>query len=176
MNSRGGVGGAGAGAFLIKRRFVYGIMVAEDRDRRKGNHLLLEGTKRDAEDRIPCSVDADVEVKSDKRIKVISEACICICGSGRAFAMVPYETNGMVVMGLVQERQQQEDELKVKEAELIRENLLLSNPTSFSVKRRWGDDVVFKNQARGEAKTPKRFINYTICNDFHQIFLQKYMK
>ncbi|XP_042508964.1 protein CWC15 homolog isoform X2 [Macadamia integrifolia] len=41
----------------------------EDRDRRKGGHLLLEGTKRDAEDRIvPRSVDADdsdVDVKSD---------------------------------------------------------------------------------------------------------------
>lgn len=41
---------------------------------------------------------------------------------------------------------------------------------------RWDDDVVFKNQARGEAKTPKRFINDTIRNDFHRKFLQKYMK
>ena len=41
---------------------------------------------------------------------------------------------------------------------------------------RWDDDVVFKNQARGETKTPKRFINDTIRNDFHRKFLQKYMK
>ncbi|KAL8537373.1 hypothetical protein ACS0TY_012501 [Phlomoides rotata] len=29
---------------------------------------------------------------------------------------------------------------------------------------RWDDDVIFKNQARGESKTPKRFINDTIRN------------
>ncbi|KAI7998462.1 hypothetical protein LOK49_LG10G00519 [Camellia lanceoleosa] len=41
---------------------------SDDRDRRKGGHLLLEGARRDAEDRlIPRSVDADdadVELKS----------------------------------------------------------------------------------------------------------------
>ncbi len=41
---------------------------------------------------------------------------------------------------------------------------------------RWDDDVVFKNQARGELKTAKRFINDTIRNDFHRKFLNKYMK
>ncbi|MCH89170.1 CWC15-like protein, partial [Trifolium medium] len=46
------------------------------------------------------------------------------------------------------ERQQQEEDLKVKEAELMRGNPLINNPTSFNVKRRWDDDVVFKNQAR----------------------------
>ncbi|GMP52104.1 hypothetical protein CsSME_00018055 [Camellia sinensis var. sinensis] len=40
----------------------------------------------------------------------------------------------------------------------------------------WDDDVVFKNQARGESKAPKRFINDTIRNDFHRKFLHKYMK
>lgn len=41
---------------------------------------------------------------------------------------------------------------------------------------RWDDDVVFKNQARGELKPAKRFINDTIRNDFHRKFLNKYMK
>lgn len=36
----------------------------------------------------------------------------------------------------VQERQQQEEDLKVKEAELMRGNPLINNPTSFNVKRR----------------------------------------
>lgn len=35
-----------------------------------------------------------------------------------------------------QEREMQEEELKMKEAELIRGNPLLNNPTSFNVKRR----------------------------------------
>jgi hypothetical protein len=74
-----------------------------------------------------------------------------------------------------QERQHQDQEMKVKESELVRGNPLL-NPTSFTVKRRWDDDVIFKNQARGELKTAKRFINDTIRNDFHRKFLNKYMK
>ena len=79
---------------------------------------------------------------------------------------------------LRKERLEREEELKVKEAELLRGNPLLNGaaPASFSVKRRWDDDVVFKNQARGETKTPKRFINDTVRSDFHRKFLQKYMK
>ncbi|XP_076934922.1 uncharacterized protein LOC143601384 [Bidens hawaiensis] len=75
-----------------------------------------------------------------------------------------------------QEREELEEELKRKEAETIRGNPLLNNPTSFNVKRRWDDDVVFKNQARGETKAPKRFMNGTIRSDFHRKFLHyKYM-
>ncbi|GMN59152.1 hypothetical protein TIFTF001_028259 [Ficus carica] len=129
----------------------------DDRDRRKGSHLLLEGAKRDTEDRIiPRSVDADdsdVEVKSEDDSLEL------------AYTVFKF-----------MERQEREEELKTKEAELLRGNPLLNNPTSFNVKRRWDDDVVFKNQARGETKTPKRFINDTIRNDFHRKFLQKYMK
>lgn len=44
------------------------------------------------------------------------------------------------------------------------------------VKRRWDDDVVFKNQARGEPKAHKRFINDTIRSDFHRRFLTRYIK
>eukprot|EP00239_Pterosperma_sp_CCMP1384_P004594 CAMPEP_0197849810 /NCGR_PEP_ID=MMETSP1438-20131217/13290_1 /TAXON_ID=1461541 /ORGANISM="Pterosperma sp., Strain CCMP1384" /LENGTH=233 /DNA_ID=CAMNT_0043462659 /DNA_START=180 /DNA_END=881 /DNA_ORIENTATION=- len=46
----------------------------------------------------------------------------------------------------------------------------------FSVKRRWDDDVVFKNQTRNEPEHKQRFINDTIRNDFHRRFLNKYMK
>ncbi|KAF2545321.1 hypothetical protein F2Q70_00023513 [Brassica cretica] len=78
---------------------------------------------------------------------------------------------------LRKEKQQQMEELNAKEEELLKGNPLLNNaPTSFSVKRRWDDDVVFKNQARGEIKAPKRFINDTIRNDFHRKFLHRYMK
>ena len=44
------------------------------------------------------------------------------------------------------------------------------------VKRRWDDDVVFRNQARGEPKAQKRFINDTIRSDFHRRFLTRYIK
>ncbi|KAH7862084.1 hypothetical protein Vadar_034577 [Vaccinium darrowii] len=151
----------------------------DDRDRRKGGHLLLEGARRDTEDRlIPRSVDADdadVEVKSDESDdeddddddEDDTEALL---------AELEQIKKERAEENLRKERQKQEEELKVKEAELIRGNPLLNNPTSFNVKRRWDDDVVFKNQARGESKTPKRFINDTIRSDFHRKFLQKYMK
>ena len=39
-----------------------------------------------------------------------------------------------------------------------------------SVRCRWDDDVVFRNQGKTE-KRPKRFINDTIRNDFHVNFM-----
>uniref|UniRef100_A0A7S1SNE1 Cwf15/Cwc15 cell cycle control protein n=1 Tax=Tetraselmis chuii TaxID=63592 RepID=A0A7S1SNE1_9CHLO len=64
-----------------------------------------------------------------------------------------------------------------KEEELRRGNPLLhGTDASFGVKRRWDDDVVFKNQARGEPKAQRRFINDTIRSDFHRRFLNRYIK
>lgn len=149
----------------------------EDKDRRKGGHLLLEGSKREIEDRIiPRSADADddAEIKSDDESdddddddEDDTEALL---------AELEQIKKERAEDKLRKERQEQEEQLKVKEAELIRGNPLLNNATSFNVKRRWDDDVVFKNQTRGETKTPKRFINDTIRSDFHRKFLQKYMK
>lgn len=63
------------------------------------------------------------------------------------------------------------------------DNALKGNPLvnmgdseSAKVKRRWNDDVVFRNQARDEPEHKKRFINDTIRNDFHRQFLKKFMK
>ncbi|EEF39650.1 protein CWC15 homolog [Ricinus communis] len=151
----------------------------DDRDRRKSNQLLLEGAKRDTEDRIiPRSVDADdsdVEVNNDDESddedddddEDDTEALM---------AELERIKKERAEEKLRQEQQEAAEELKVKEEQLLRGNPLLNNPTSFNVKRRWDDDVVFKNQARGETKAPKRFINDTIRNDFHRKFLQKYMK
>lgn len=149
----------------------------DDRDHGKGSYLFLEGTKRDIEDHIvPRSIDADdsdVEVKSDDESddddddEDDTEALL---------AELEQIKKERAEEKLRKERQQQEEELKVKEAELLRGNPLINNATSFNVKRRWDDDVVFKNQARGETKIAKRFINDTIRNDFHRKFLHKYMK
>ncbi|KAK9853930.1 hypothetical protein WJX84_008316 [Apatococcus fuscideae] len=74
------------------------------------------------------------------------------------------------------------EEAATKEKE-VREELLRGNPLvnnvqmpAFQVKRRWDDDVVFRNQARGEPKVQKRFINDTIRSDFHRRFLTRYIK
>ncbi|KAI8853536.1 Cwf15/Cwc15 cell cycle control protein-domain-containing protein [Chytridium lagenaria] len=47
----------------------------------------------------------------------------------------------------------------------------------FSVKRRWDDDVVFRNQAKGQdERVKKRFINDLLRSDFHRKFMNKYVK
>ncbi|CAL4910375.1 unnamed protein product [Urochloa decumbens] len=154
---------------------------AEERDRRKSSsQLLLEGSKRDAEDKIvPREIDADdsdVEPKSDDE----SDESDDDDDDDTEALMAELERikKERAEEKLRKERQQAEEEAKMKEAELMRGNPLINinNPGSFSVKRRWDDDVVFKNQARGETKTPKRFINDTIRSDFHRKFLQRYMK
>ncbi|KAJ4828781.1 hypothetical protein Tsubulata_023758 [Turnera subulata] len=150
----------------------------DDRDRRKSNQLLLEGTKRGNEVRIaPRNDDADdsdVEVNNDDDSdedddddEDDTEALL---------AELERIKKERAEEKLRLEQQQAAEELKAKEEQLLRGNPLLNNPTSFGAKRRWDDDVVFKNQARGETKTPKRFINDTVRNDFHRRFLQKYMK
>ena len=49
--------------------------------------------------------------------------------------------------------------------------------SSFGAKRRWDDDVVFKNQAKGiDEKPEKRFINDTTRSDFHRRFMDKFIK
>ncbi|XP_010324238.1 uncharacterized protein [Solanum lycopersicum] len=156
----------------------YVYVVAEDRDRRKSGQLLLDGAKRVIEDRIvPRSADADddADTKSDDESEDDdddddeddTEALL---------AELEQIKKEKAEEKLRKERQEQEEELKAKEAELLKGNPLINQPTSFSVKRRWDDDVVFKNQARGELKVAKRFINDTIRNDFHRKFLHKYMK
>ncbi|KAI9111029.1 hypothetical protein K1719_017904 [Acacia pycnantha] len=160
-----------------RRHFSSKNKYHDDRDRGKGSHLLLEGTRRETEDRIvPRSVDADdsdIDVKSDDESddddddEDDTEALL---------AELEQIKKERAEEKLRKERQQRDEELKVKEGELLRGNPLINNPTSFNVKRRWDDDVVFKNQARGETKMPKRFINDTIRSDFHRKFLQKYMK
>lgn len=70
-------------------------------------------------------------------------------------------------------REQQEKEQQMLSSNpLIRDNAA----TDFNIKKRWYDDTVFKNQAKGEVKVAKRFINDTIRNDFHKKFLDKYVK
>ena len=85
---------------------------------------------------------------------------------------------------LRQEREAASTEAAERDSSILQGNPLL-DPTrlgasaaaggSFAVKRRWDDDVVFKNQSR-EAKKERTFINDTVRNDFHRRFLSKYIK
>ncbi|KAM0105337.1 complexed with cef1p [Aspergillus fumigatus] len=58
-----------------------------------------------------------------------------------------------------EERERAAKEEEQREYDIARGNPLL-NPQDFNLKRRWDDDVVFKNQARGtEEKRGKEFVN-----------------
>ncbi|KAF8252129.1 Cwf15/Cwc15 cell cycle control protein [Wilcoxina mikolae CBS 423.85] len=58
-------------------------------------------------------------------------------------------------------------------------SLLISNSTvDFCVKRRWDDDVIFKNQARGkdDRNLKKAFVNDLLRSKFHKKFMNKYVR
>uniref|UniRef100_A0A9J8CHT8 CWC15 spliceosome associated protein homolog n=1 Tax=Cyprinus carpio carpio TaxID=630221 RepID=A0A9J8CHT8_CYPCA len=99
-----------------------------------------------------------------------------------------------------EELEKKEREQKAEEERIRMENILSGNPllnlagqqqqqqqqqqqktqsqNAFSVKRRWDDDVVFKNCAKGvdESRKEKRFINDTLRSEFHKKFMEKYVK
>uniref|UniRef100_A0AAQ4RJ76 Spliceosome-associated protein CWC15 homolog n=1 Tax=Gasterosteus aculeatus aculeatus TaxID=481459 RepID=A0AAQ4RJ76_GASAC len=87
-----------------------------------------------------------------------------------------------------EEQERKEREQKAEEERIRMENILSGNPlinlqitqtqNTFKVKRRWDDDVVFKNCAKGvdDARKEKRFINDTLRSEFHKKFMEKYVK
>lgn len=74
------------------------------------------------------------------------------------------------------EEERRENEKREKE-DRIRSSRLEDETPSFSVKRRWDDDVPFKNCARDEVD-PKRkvYINDTLRQEFHKKFMDKYIR
>jgi len=50
-----------------------------------------------------------------------------------------------------------------------------TSTASFSVKRRWDDDLIFKNQAAGLDDKPKKgeFVNDLLRSEFHKKFMLK---
>ncbi|XP_030637851.1 protein CWC15 homolog [Chanos chanos] len=91
-----------------------------------------------------------------------------------------------------EEQERKEREQRAEEERIRMENILSGNPllnlagqqqhvqtqNTFSVKRRWDDDVVFKNCAKGvdESRKEKRFVNDTLRSEFHKKFMEKYVK
>jgi protein CWC15 len=80
-----------------------------------------------------------------------------------------------------EQKAKEEAEKAAEEQEKREEHIALGNPLlnpkAFNVKRRWDDDVVFKNQARGtEQKGNKEFVNDLLRSDFHKKFMSKYVR
>ncbi|XP_030749736.1 protein CWC15 homolog [Sitophilus oryzae] len=86
------------------------------------------------------------------------------------------------------EQTKKEIERRQEEERIRMENILSGNPllTHYSagsgkmdhkVKRRWDDDVVFKNCAKSEPeKKATVFINDSLRSEFHKKFMEKYVK
>ena len=67
----------------------------------------------------------------------------------------------------MQEAEKAAEEQGKREEDIALGNPLL-NPRAFNVQRRWDDDVIFKNQARGtEQKGKKEFVNVRIYLPLH---------
>lgn len=84
------------------------------------------------------------------------------------------------------ERQEEEDRLKAQQAkqddrskreEVFKGNPLLATASGdLSLKRKWDDDTIFKNQARTAPVPKQRYINDAVRSDFHKKFLNKYVQ
>ncbi|RKU41786.1 complexed with cef1p [Coniochaeta pulveracea] len=75
-----------------------------------------------------------------------------------------------------EERERAAAEEEKRERDIALGNPLLNKP-DFNIKRRWDDDVVFKNQARGaDDKGKKEFVNDLLRSDFHKRFMSKYVR
>lgn len=81
----------------------------------------------------------------------------------------------------MQENAKKEAEKQQEEERIRMENILSGNPLlnyqakpggNAKVKRRWNDDVVFKNCARTEVEK-NEFINDSLRSEFHKKFMEK---
>lgn len=145
-------------------------------DRRKSSTVLrLEGPGKREESTAKKNIDADDSDDDNRDASDESDDDDDEDDTAELLAELERIKRERAEEKLRKEKLQQAEDLKTRDAEMVRGNPLL-NSGSFSVKRRWDDDVVFRNQARGEQKVPKRFINDTIRSDFHRKFLNKYMK
>ncbi|KFY82625.1 hypothetical protein V500_10423 [Pseudogymnoascus sp. VKM F-4518 (FW-2643)] len=71
-----------------------------------------------------------------------------------------------------EEREKAAEEEEARERDVAGGNPLLGPKQDFGVKRRWDDDVIFRNQARGtEGKDKKEFVNDLLRSDFHKRFM-----
>jgi protein CWC15 len=87
----------------------------------------------------------------------------------------------------MQENAKKEAEKQQEDERIRMENILSGNPLlnytaaapkggNAKVKRRWNDDVVFKNCARTEVDKGPTFINDSLRSEFHKKFMDKYIK
>lgn len=134
------------------------------------------GSKRQKVDAAPQNLDADDPVDSDNSDSDSDEDDT---------AALLAELN-KIKRERAQETAKKELEKRQEDERIRMENILSGNPllnyastakAELKVKRRWDDDVVFKNCARSEPdKKTNQFINDSLRSEFHKKFMDKYIK
>eukprot|EP01083_Nonionella_stella_P012021 34124_1 len=133
--------------------------------------LLLDGKELekfdDSDDSLDSSSDSDDSDEDDEEAELMRE-----------LAKIKAEREAD---RLKKEMEKLKADEKAKTERIMGGNPLLKELTGddgadFTVKRRWDDDVVFRNQARDEPKVENRFINDPTRNDFHRKFMTKYIQ
>ncbi|KAJ6534036.1 Pre-mRNA-splicing factor Cwf15/Cwc15 [Mycena vulgaris] len=91
-----------------------------------------------------------------------------------------------------QDREQSASDAATRDAEIATGNPLLNLaaalgqqvpsgvnttvPGTFAVKKRWDDDLIFKNQAISTREKPTHFVNDLLRTEFHKKFMAKFIK
>lgn len=170
-------------------------------DSKENTDASSRGVKRTLSQETPANGDADEEDYETKRRRVLEETrAIDADSSGgdssssdsdsssdesdddgtaelmRELAKIKAERAEAAAKEAAAAAAKEEEE---REFNIARGNPLL-NPADYGVKRRWDDDVVFRNQARGtgdrEKGKGKEFVNDLLRSDFHRRFMSKYVR
>lgn len=97
----------------------------------------------------------------------------------REYAKIKKEREDVERKKLQEKMKEQEEK---QQEEVLNDNPLNNNQEDeedegvYSLKRKWYDETVFKNQARIQKKVKKRFINDTVRSDFHRNFLNRFIQ
>ena len=93
----------------------------------------------------------------------------------RELAQIKAERAEAAAREAAEKAKKEEDQ---REKDIALGNPLLNKTQDYGVKRRWDDDVVFKNQARGteDRGKEKHFVNDLLRSDFHKRFMDRYVR
>ncbi|EDO36355.1 predicted protein [Nematostella vectensis] len=148
---------------------------ARERAKEKSGRGLVELPKRPRLEQAASNLDADDPVDDDDEDDD-SDASDDEDDTAELLAELQRIKKERAQEELRKEKQKKEEEEKVRMENIMSGNPLLNPQSNFKVKRRWDDDVVFKNCAKGEDEKGQHFINDMIRSDFHRKFMEKYIK
>ncbi|CAH3182338.1 unnamed protein product [Porites lobata] len=152
-------------------------VAARERNKEKGSRYTSEQPKRPRLDQPPPSnLDADDPVDDDDDDD--SDESDDEDDTAELLAELQRIKKERAQEEARKEREKKEEEERIRMENIMTGNPLLNTQSNFKVKRRWDDDVVFKNCAKGEdeKKKEQHFINDTLRSEFHKKFMQKYVK